>query len=68
MSPQGMSVALYDLFRVRDLRGIAATCGGWGTVPGDLGRWWAGVVRCDPVVRGPDVAPPWPQRSTQVTP
>jgi hypothetical protein len=27
-----------------------------------------GVVRCDPVARGPDVAPPWPQRSTRVTP
>jgi hypothetical protein len=27
-----------DLFRVRDLPGIAATCGGWGSVPGDLGR------------------------------
>ena len=22
-----------------------------------------GVVRCDPVVRGPDVAPMWPHRS-----
>jgi hypothetical protein len=27
-----------------------------------------GVVRCDPVARGPDVAPPWPQRSTRETP
>jgi hypothetical protein len=26
------------------------------------------VVRCDPVVRGPDVAPMWPQRSARVTP
>jgi hypothetical protein len=26
------------------------------------------VVRCDPVVRGPDVAPMWPHRSARVTP
>src|SRR4030095_5806768 len=26
------------------------------------------VVRCDPVVRGPDVAPLWPHRSTRMTP
>jgi hypothetical protein len=44
---------------------------GWGSVPGDLGRSWpvlTAVIRCDPVVRGPDVAPPWPQRSARVTP
>jgi hypothetical protein len=34
----------------------------------DGGPVLTGVVRCDPVVRGPDVAPPWPQRSTRVTP
>jgi hypothetical protein len=27
-----------------------------------------GVVRCNPVVRGPDVAPTWPHRSARVTP
>ena len=64
MSPQGMSVALYDLFRVRDLRGIAATCGGWGTVPGDLGRWWAGVYRCCPLRSGRS----WPGCGPAVAP
>ena len=34
----------------------------------DGGPVLTGVVRCDPVVRGPDVAPPWPQRSTRATP
>jgi hypothetical protein len=34
----------------------------------DGGPVLTGVVRCDPVARGPDVAPPWPQRSTRVTP
>jgi hypothetical protein len=33
-----MGVPSFDHFCVRDLRGIAATCGGWGSVLGDLGR------------------------------
>jgi hypothetical protein len=33
----------------------------------DDGPVLTGVVRCDPVARGPDVAPPWPQRSTTVS-
>ena len=52
-----------DLFRVRDVRGIAATCGGWGVCPVTSANGrpvLTGVVRCAPVVRGPDVAPMWP--------
>jgi hypothetical protein len=52
---------------------------GWWWRPAADGQLWplswevAGplvtvVVRCDPVARGPDVAPLWPQRSTRVTP
>src|SRR5215212_6623922 len=51
------------LFPVRDPRRAAATCGGgracivsWS----DDGPAVTVVVRCDPVVRGPDVAPMWP--------
>jgi hypothetical protein len=42
---------------------VAATCGRWGSAPAELGRWLTGVVRCNPIVCGPDVAPMWPQRS-----
>jgi hypothetical protein len=48
------------LFRVREPSRFTATCGGWGSVPGELGRCPTDTdrfVRCDPVVRGPDVAP-----------
>jgi hypothetical protein len=59
-------VLTWDLLRVRDRRALAATC--------SVGRMWlvnwqeAGppvtvVVRCNPVVRGPDVAPMWPPGS-----
>ena len=52
---------------------VSGTAGRWRR-PALSGRMWlvnwqeAGplvtvVVRCDPVVRGPDVAPMWPQRS-----
>jgi hypothetical protein len=34
----------------------------------DGGPVLTGVVRCGPVVRGPDVAPPWPQRSSPSDP
>lgn len=65
MLPQGTSVALYDLFRVRDPWRFAATCGGSRMC---LVSWAndapmvTGVIRCHPVIRGPDVAPsrPWP--------
>ena len=53
-----------DLFRVRERRAVAATCGGWPTPAGVLGGCrTAGdrCCRCDPVVRGPDVAPMWPR-------
>jgi hypothetical protein len=39
------------------------TCSAWPDLLGELGRWWpvvTVVVRCDLVVRGPDVAPVWP--------
>jgi len=40
---------------------VAATCGGWGSVCqlswADGGPPVTVVVRCDPVVHGPDVAP-----------
>jgi hypothetical protein len=56
----------YDRFCVREPGRVAATCGGSGSVPGELGRCWPPVtvvVRCDPVVRGPNVAPAWPHGS-----
>jgi hypothetical protein len=34
----------------------------------DGGSVLTGVVRCDPVVRGPDVAPPWGPSGLPVTP
>jgi hypothetical protein len=43
-----------------------AACGGWSSLPGELAVAYAmvtAVVRRDPVVRGPDVAPVWPRRS-----
>jgi hypothetical protein len=35
----------------------------WSVSWQEAGPLVTGVVRCDPVVRGPDVAPMWPQRS-----
>jgi hypothetical protein len=58
-----MGVPSFDHFCVRDPRRIAATCGRRGSMPGELadgGPAVTVVVRCDPVVRGPDVAPMWP--------
>jgi hypothetical protein len=37
MSPQGMSVALYDLFRVREPGRVAATCDVCLGLVGELG-------------------------------
>jgi hypothetical protein len=62
MSPQGMSVALYDLFRVRDRRARAVTCAVWPMWPvswEESGPLVTAVVWCDPVVCGLM----WPQRS-----
>jgi hypothetical protein len=47
------------LFRVREPKPVAATCGRWGACLvswADDGPAVTVVVRCDPVVRGPDVA------------
>jgi hypothetical protein len=41
----------------------AAPAHAWPVSWADGGPVVTGVVRCDPVVRGPDVAPMWPQRS-----
>ena len=32
----------------------------WPVISADGGPVLTGVVRCDPVVRGPDAAPSWP--------
>ena len=51
--------------------GLRRPAAGGGVCPvtsADGGPVLTGVVRCDPVVRGPDVAPPWPQRSTSSDP
>ena len=55
-----------DPFRVRDLRGSRRPAAGGGVCPvtsADGGPVLTIVARCDPVARGPDVAPPWPQLS-----
>src|SRR5918993_5739208 len=55
-----------DLFRVRDRRALAATCAVWPNVAGEQAGSGTASDRCCPlqsVVRGPDVAPMWPQRS-----
>jgi hypothetical protein len=59
----GTTVAL---FCVREPGRVAGTCNvrpigsmGWD----DAGPLVTAVVRCDPVVRGPDVAPMWPHGS-----
>ena len=49
------------LFRVRDLGTVVTTCGAWWSPSGELRRCRpvvTGVVRCNPVDCGPDVAPP----------
>ena len=58
-----LAPAPQDRFCVRDLRGIAATCGWWGSVRGDLGGWRADADRVCPLRSGrlwpgcgPDVA------------
>src|SRR5215218_2915822 len=54
------------LFCVREPREILATCDAWPTLVAELaddGPEVTVVVRCGPVVRGPNVAPMWPQRS-----
>ena len=52
---------------VSGIRGAARRpAAGGGVCPvswADEGPAVTVVVRCDPVVRGPDVAPVWPQRS-----
>ena len=40
------------LFRVRAPSRITATCGGWGSVPGELGRCPTGTDRCRPLRSG----------------
>jgi hypothetical protein len=53
-----------EFFRVREPGGAAATCGRWGSMSAEMGRWWAGGDRGCPLGsrrlwpgRGPDVAP-----------
>jgi hypothetical protein len=58
-----------DLFRVRELRGAASTCAGWGSVLPELGRWRAGGDRCCPLRSGclwPGCGPDVAQRSERV--
>jgi hypothetical protein len=56
-----------DLFRVRDRRAVAVTCGGWSSLLGELGSCLPGGDRCCPLRSGgswpgcgPDVAPSVP--------
>ena len=61
-----LEVEAHGLFRVRERRVVVATCGDGRLLSvswEDAGLLVTVVVRCDPVVRGPDVAPIWSQRS-----
>jgi hypothetical protein len=62
----GKTLQRGGFLRARECRRVEAICATWPNVLHDLGGsgpMVTVVVRCDPVIRGPDVAPMWPRSS-----